>query len=130
MLVTAGSFSTNSRWKISKLHKRAPVTVAFAFEKLLFTGKPSILLCTVIDSPYGCFSFIPKENFKWIKGSFEELSDYQFGPKKYRHSFCPIDGCGIVLTVVERPIVAVNLRSVQDIDLDKIPKKRLDGRSI
>lgn len=41
------------------------------------------------------FSFSDRKSFKFTSGSFEELSDYQFGKKVWSHAFCPTCGAGI-----------------------------------
>ena len=77
-------------------------------------------------------TFVPAEQFKLHSGA-DALTDYQFGRKNLHHMFC--HHCGI------RPfargkgpdgkeMAAINIRTLDDIDLDAVPTKQFDGKKL
>lgn len=53
---------------------------------------------------------------------------YQFNKKIVKHNFCPACGCSFVGSGMG--LVAVNIRTVDDIDLGKIKTEPFDGKSM
>lgn len=87
--------------------------------------------CSICSKRGSILAFTGAENFKLLSGS-EVLNDYQFGKKAIHHRFC--SHCGI-LSFGEsehggQPMKAINIRCLDDIDLDKIPLQYFDGKSI
>jgi hypothetical protein len=63
----------------------------------------------------------------------EELTVYTFGKRTVRHQFCRHCGCapfGEGTGPDGKPVVAVNLRCVDDIDLSKLNITPFDGASL
>jgi len=63
----------------------------------------------------------------------EELTVYTFGKRTVRHQFCRHCGCapfGEGTGPDGKPVVAVNLRCVDDIDLSKLNITHFDGASL
>lgn len=61
-----------------------------------------------------------------------ELATYSFGKERIKHRFCP--HCGIH-TFAEgilsgSPLVVINARCLEGIDLSSLPVKHFDGRSL
>lgn len=76
-------------------------------------------------------SFVPSDSFNLERGE-DHLTDYQFNQKVIHHLFC--DVCGIQSFSRANgpdgaPMVAVNVRCLDDIDLDAITPTRFDGKS-
>jgi hypothetical protein len=72
-------------------------------------------------------SYTPEERFKFTAGSFEELTGYRFNKKVIQHTFCPT--CGMALISQAFGAVAVNVRTVDGLDLQKLKLRFLDGKS-
>jgi len=75
-------------------------------------------------------TFVATSNFKLLKGE-GATSEYQFNRHNIHHLFCST--CGIQsFARGKRPdgtaVVAINVRCVDDIDLDKLTVKKIDGR--
>jgi len=70
------------------------------------------------------------ENFKFTKGSFDEMTNYMFGEKRLKHTFCPVCGCSAVGSDKNMKVVAVNLRAVEGVDAEKLKLKKIDGASL
>jgi hypothetical protein len=76
-------------------------------------------------------TFVPTSHFKLMKGE-GATTEYQFNRHNVHHLFCST--CGIQsFARGKRPdgaeMVAINVRCVDDIDLDKLTVKKIDGRS-
>ncbi len=76
-------------------------------------------------------TFVPTSKFKLLKGE-GAMTEYQFNRHNIHHLFCST--CGIQsFARGKRPdgteMVAINARCVDDIDLDKLTVKKIDGRS-
>ncbi len=77
-------------------------------------------------------TFVPASAFTLTKGA-EELSDYRFNTMKIRHLFCK--GCGVEAFGMGKSedgteTVALNVRCIDDIDLDDIKATPFDGKSL
>jgi len=75
-------------------------------------------------------TFVPAANFKLVKGE-GATTEYQFNRHNIHHLFCST--CGIQsFARGKRPdgaeMVAINVRCVDDIDLDGLAVKKIDGR--
>jgi hypothetical protein len=76
-------------------------------------------------------TFVPTSNFKLLKGE-GAMTEYQFNRHNIHHLFCST--CGIQsFARGKRPdgteMIAINARCVDDIDLDRLTVKKIDGRS-
>lgn len=74
---------------------------------------------------------MPKDQFRLLSGE-EALSDYQFGRKVVHHVFCRT--CGVEsFARGAKPdgsaMYAVNVRCLDDVDLEGIKPKPIDGKS-
>ena len=74
----------------------------------------------------------PKD-FTFTKGSETELTGYQFNKKFLTHRFCPVCGSGILAkgedTSKGVTIIVLNVRTISDLDLDKLKLKTMYGRT-
>jgi hypothetical protein len=76
-------------------------------------------------------AFVPTSNFKLLKGE-GATTEYQFNRHVIHHLFCST--CGIQsFARGKRPdgteMIAINARCIDDIDLDKLMVKHVDGKS-
>lgn len=75
-------------------------------------------------------SFIGAESFNLLSGE-DHLTDYQFNKKVIHHLFC--DVCGVQsfgrgVDTEGRPTVAVNVRCLDDVDLDSLSPQKFNGK--
>lgn len=75
--------------------------------------------------------FVPREKLHLLTPD-GAASTYTFNKHLIQHRFCPT--CGIhpyaeATGPDGKPMAAINLRCIEDIDLDAIPVKHYDGRS-
>ena len=76
--------------------------------------------------------FVPRPQFRLLNER-EQLATYTFGAHRIQHHFCPI--CGIApfgegTDPHGREMAAVNVRCLDDVDLDALPIKHFDGASL
>lgn len=88
--------------------------------------------CSVCMKRGSLLDFVPESQFKLISGE-ENLNDYQFNKKIIHHMFCK--DCGILpfgkATGPDgKKVVAINVRSIDDIDLSKLKIQDYDGKSV
>lgn len=76
-------------------------------------------------------AFVPEADFT-LRTPEAPLTDYQFHHKRLHHLFCPT--CGVHPfsrgAGTKGPMVAVNLRCLEDVDLTKIEVTLFDGRKL
>jgi len=95
----------------------------------------SIIACNCsICTKAGLYvTFTKASNFKLISGK-DDLKDYQFGKKWIHHLHCT--NCGVEsfargdMPSDGTPMVAVNVRCLDDIDLDSLTLTPYDGKSL
>ena len=87
--------------------------------------------CSICHRKGAPLWFISRGQMRFTKGE-DALSTYTFNKHVIKHRFCPT--CGIH-THGEAPgpggaqMAAINLRTLEDFDLDSVPVKHFDGRS-
>lgn len=78
--------------------------------------------------------YIPERLFTLTSGSVEELTLYEFYKQVFKHYFCPT--CGVQFFFKDtrgahaEPMVAVNARTVDGVDPEKLSVKVFDGANI
>jgi hypothetical protein len=87
--------------------------------------------CSMCQMRGSLLSFVPEQQFSLLSGG-DNLTDYQFNKKIIHHLFCST--CGVAsfargVAPDESEMVAINVRCVDDIDLDALAVKQIDGRS-
>lgn len=88
--------------------------------------------CSVCLKRGSLLDFVPESQFTLLSGE-DELQDYLFNKKVIHHYFCK--NCGILpfgkATAPDgTKMVAINLRSLDGIDLKEITIHDYDGRSL
>jgi hypothetical protein len=87
--------------------------------------------CSMCQRKGSLLWFIPTTQFK-LTTSPGDVSTYLFNKHKIKHHFCKVCGIHPYAEATDpkgNPTAAVNIRCIEDIDLDKIPVKHWDGRS-
>ncbi len=87
--------------------------------------------CSRCSKTGGILSFTGADNFALLSGE-DHLTDYQFNKKVIHHLFCDI--CGIQsfsrgAGQDGAPMIAVNVRCLDGVDLDALTPQRYDGKS-
>ena len=86
--------------------------------------------CSICGRTGTLLSFVPANAFTLEKGE-ESLTDYQFNKKVIHHVFCKV--CGVRSFARGKgpagPMVAINTRCLDDVDLTKLEVKHFDGKS-
>jgi len=75
-------------------------------------------------------SLIPADSFNLQSGE-DHLTDYQFNRKVIHHLFCDICGVQSFSRGVDqegKPMVAVNIRCLDDVDLDLLSPQKFNGK--
>ncbi len=88
--------------------------------------------CSICQKTGTTLTFAPAARFTLLSGE-DALTDYQFGKKRIHHLFCR--HCGIrsfsrASGKDGQPVIAVNVRCLDGVDLAAIPTKQHDGRAV
>ena len=88
--------------------------------------------CSICSKTGSRLAFVPPEQFRLLSGG-NQLSDYQFKTKTIHHLFCPV--CGIRSFARGkgpdgREMIAINVRCLEDVDINSLPVRPFDGRSL
>jgi hypothetical protein len=86
--------------------------------------------CSMCGRAGTVLSFVGQSQFHLEQGD-ANLTDYQFGKQKIHHLFCKT--CGVKSFArgagPHGPMVAVNVRCLDEVELEKVPTKFVDGRA-
>ena len=86
--------------------------------------------CSICGRTGTMLTFVPPSSFKLLQGE-ENLTDYQFNQKVIHHLFCKT--CGVRSFArgmgPQGPMVAINARCLEGVDLKSLPVHEYDGRS-
>jgi hypothetical protein len=87
--------------------------------------------CSICSKAGWLLAFVPAEQFTLLSGG-DVLSDYQFGKKRIHHLFCPTCGVHSFARGVGpdgREMRAVNVRCLENVDVDALAITPFDGKS-
>jgi hypothetical protein len=87
--------------------------------------------CSYCSRRGSILAFTQAESFELVAGE-EKLTEYRFNTNKIQHLFC--SDCGMEsFARGTRPdgtsMVAINVRCLEDVDVDSLNVTRVDGRS-
>ncbi|RZA18746.1 MAG: GFA family protein [Proteobacteria bacterium] len=87
--------------------------------------------CSICRRRGSILAFTTADQFKLLKGE-EELTNYQFGKHSIHHTFCKT--CGILShargsTPDGHKMVAINVRCLDDVDIEALSPVAVDGAS-
>ena len=75
--------------------------------------------------------FVPSDNFKLLSGS-DALTDYRFNSKVINHLFCSVCGIKSFASGTGKDGAetrAINVRCLDDVDVQALPTRHVDGKS-
>lgn len=86
--------------------------------------------CSMCGRKGTILAFVPASKFKLLSGE-DALTDYQFNKHVIHHLFCST--CGVTSFARGQmpdgsPTVAVNLRTIDDLDLSGVKRQMYDGK--
>ena len=86
--------------------------------------------CSMCGRAGTLLSFVPADKFQVLQGE-ANLTDYQFNKHVIHHTFCKT--CGIKPFARGKgpngaEMVAINVRTIEDVDLAKVATKPYDGK--
>lgn len=74
-------------------------------------------------------TFVPKEDFRLQSGA-EAQSEYFFNKKSIRHLFCRTCGVQSYAEGIAFPQIAINLRCVEGVDIEKLSVTPYNGKEV
>jgi hypothetical protein len=88
--------------------------------------------CSICSRAGYLLSFVPAEHFKLLSGEGAQ-KDYQFNKKRIHHLFCTT--CGVRSFGHGKgpdgsEMFAINVRTLDGVDLDALQVKKVDGRAL
>ena len=102
------------------------------YEVKVDLGKPVFECnCSMCGRTGTLLSFVPENQFSLLSGE-DVLRDYQFNKKHIHHLFCTVCGIKSFARGAGKdgvPMVAVNTRCLDDVKVDDLEVKQVDGKS-
>ncbi len=101
------------------------------YEVNLALDKVMACNCSICSRRGWLLAFVPADQFKLLSGE-DALTDYQFGRKSIHHLFCGT--CGIPsfskgARPDGTPVRAINVRCLEGVDADTLPRTFFDGKN-
>jgi hypothetical protein len=105
---------------------------AVRFEATIDPSNPITCNCSICGKAGHWLTFAPADNFKLESGE-NNLTDYQFNKKTIHHLFCKT--CGIRSFARGKgqdgtEMIAINVRCLDDIDVDTLEPKKFNGKDL
>lgn len=88
--------------------------------------------CSICRRKGSLLSFVPRAKLT-LETPAENLATYTFNKHVIKHHFCPTCGMHPFGEGTDRdgnPMAAINIRCLDDIDLDAVPVTHFDGKSL
>ena len=88
--------------------------------------------CSICQRKGSLMWFVPRENLQLLTPD-ADASAYAFNKHVIQHRFCPVCGMHPFGEGTDRSgkaMAAINIRCLENIDLDQIPVTPFDGRSL
>jgi len=102
------------------------------YEVTVDLGEPAITCnCSMCGRSGTMLRFVPAAQFKLLSGT-EVLSDYRFNSKVINHLFCSVCGIKSFASGTSKDGVetrAINVRCLDDVDLQGVPTRHVDGKN-
>jgi len=87
--------------------------------------------CSICSRKGSLLWFVPREKFHLLSDE-QAAATYTFNKHVIKHRFCPTCGMHPYAEGVDskgNPMAAINIRCLEDLDLDSVPVQHFDGRS-
>lgn len=102
------------------------------FEVALDLSEPALTCnCSICSRSGSMLRFVPSEQFS-LKSGEDALTDYRFNTNTIHHLFCSVCGIKSFARGVDRSgnlTCAINVRCLDDVDLQTMPTRHVDGKS-
>ncbi len=88
--------------------------------------------CSICGKKGSLLTFVPRDRFKLLSGE-ASLRDYQFNHKIIHHLFCTTCGIGSFARGVMpdgTEMAAINVRCLDDVEIDALTPTPFDGKSL
>lgn len=88
--------------------------------------------CSICSRKGTLMWFVPRKNLQLLTAE-DKLATYTFNKHVIRHRFCPVCGIhpyGEGVDPKGHRMAAVNIRCLEDLDIETIPVRHYDGRSL
>ena len=99
-------------------------------------GDPQGLMacnCSICRRKGSLLWFVPRGDLRLLTPA-ADMSTYTFNKHLIRHHFCPVCGMQPFAEADDprsgKPMAAVNVRCLEDLDFEALPVKRFDGKSL
>lgn len=122
----------NSHLMEKKKHTGGCHCGAVRYETVLDPSAPLACNCSICGRSGTWLTFVPQAEFKLLSGE-ENVTDYQFGKKRIHHLFCKTCGVRSFARGSDdkgNEMVAVNVRCLDDIELDQLDVKHFNGKAL
>lgn len=104
---------------------------AFAFEVDTDLEKVITCNCSRCHMLGLVLTFVPLAQFRLTRGTEDQLTDYRFNRKTIRHLFCPecgVESFGRAQNSAGEETVAINVRCLQEVDLQALALISVNGK--
>jgi hypothetical protein len=88
--------------------------------------------CSICQRKGSLLWFVPRDRLR-VSTPDENAAAYAFNRHVIRHRFCPVCGIHPYAEGIDpkgNPMAAINVRCLEDIDLESVPVVQFDGRSL
>jgi hypothetical protein len=88
--------------------------------------------CSICSRKGSLLWFVPRDKLKLLSAE-ADIATYTFNKHVIKHRFCQTCGIhpyGEGVDPQGKQTAAINIRCLENIDLDKVPVQRFDGRSL
>lgn len=87
--------------------------------------------CSICRRKAAKMWFVPRAQLRLLT-PVEQMGSYSFGKHQIQHRFCPTCGIHVFGEASKNgvPMAAINARCLEEADLDALPVRHFDGRSL
>jgi hypothetical protein len=88
--------------------------------------------CSICSRKGSLMWFVPREQLRLLTPQ-DDMATYTFNKHVIQHHFCPSCGMhpfGEGADPQGNRVAAINIRCLEDLDLDSVPVKHFDGRAL
>ena len=101
------------------------------FDVSIDLSQPAIVCnCSICGKTGTMLRFVPESEFTLLQGE-DALTDYQFNSKSIHHLFCSTCGIRSFARGVDpkgNRMAAINVRCLDDVELEQVPTTFFDGK--
>lgn len=101
------------------------------YEVTMELGEVIACNCSLCGRKGHYLTFVGQDQFKLLSGD-DALTDYQFNTKNIHHLFCSTCGVGSFMRGIGpqgQPMISINVRCLEGVDVFGLKVKQFDGKS-